>query len=524
MKKNDKFLEDLIESVKQDFLTRQQERKPFEAEWKLNNNFFHGNQYATINPFNDVEDMDKMYFWQEREVFNHIAPVIENRLSKLTATRPDMDIMPTTDSEDDRKIASLSKDILKNTYEKLNLSSVISKVTHWSEICGTGFYKVIWDASSGKVVYDKDGKKMREGDVSVIAVSPFEIFPDSCANENIEDCESIIHAKSYSVREIKNTWGVDVVGEDVDEPYMAGDFTSVKHNQALVIEKYEAPSVEYPEGRLIIVCGDKLLYMGELPFINLPDGKRGFPFIKQVALKRTGAFFGQSVISKLIPIQRAYNAVKNRKHEFINRLTMGVLSVEEGSVDIDDLSSDGLQPGKIIEYRQGATPPKFLTEAGMPDIFHEEEEQLLDEFSEISGVTELLSNRYYSKNLSGTAIELLIEQGENKLNITLDEIRTAVKQVAKQILRLYKQFAVMPRLVKLSDNKSVAYFKNSDLGLDDVQFVSDSILNSSLNSQRTQLLELINSGALKRSDGSIDEEVKSKILSLFGLQLDEDKK
>lgn len=517
MKKTDKFVEDLIESVKQDFNKRQMERKPFEAEWKLNNNFFQGNQYSLVNSYSDIEDLDKTYFWQEREVFNHIAPVMESRMSKLTATRPDMEVVPSSNSEEDRKIASLSKDILKNAYEKLNLSSVIGKATHWSEICGTSFYKIVWDASAGKVVFDKSGKKMHEGELEVSAVSPFEIFPDSCAHENIEDCESIIHAKSYSTREIKNNWGVDVEGEDIEEPYIANGFTSVKHNQALVIEKYESPSIDFPNGRLIIVCSNKLLYLGELPYINLPDGKRGFPFVKQVALKRTGCFFGQSVISKLIPVQRAYNAVKNRKHEFINRLTMGVLSVEEGSVDIDDLVNDGLQPGKVIEYRQGSTAPKFLTEGNMPDIFHDEEEQLLDEFSEISGVTELLSNRYYSKNLSGVAIELLIEEGENKLNITLDEIKNAVKQVAKQMLRLYKQFAVMPRLVKLSDTSSVAYFKNSDLGLEDVQFLSDSISNNSLKNQRTQLLSLIESGAFKNDDGTIDEDIKNKLLTLFGI-------
>ena len=519
-KEKDKFLEELVEEVRNDFIRRQNERKSFEAEWKLNNNFFLGKQYASINRFSDIEEVNNGFYWQEKEVFNHVAPVIESRLSKLTATRPDMDVMPTTSSEDDQRIAYISREILKNAYEKLNLSSVIATATHWSEICGTAFYKIIWNNYSGRRVYDRYGKKVFEGEVEVSAVSPFEIFPDSCANENIEDCESIIHAKSYPVSEIKNMWGVDVIGTDIDTPYIVEGLSSKKHNEAIVIEKYESPTVEFPNGRLIIICEDKLLYIGDLPYINLADGKRGFPFVKQCALRRTGCFFGKSVICKLIPVQRAYNALKNRKHEFINRLTMGILSVEEGSVDIDDLVNDGLEPGKIIEYRQGANPPKFLTGSEVPEIFHEEEEQLLDEFSEISGVTELLSNRFYSKNLSGTAIQLLIEQGQNKLNITLDEIRTAVKQMAKHILRLYKQFAVMPRLVRLSDKQSVVYFKSSDLGVDDIQFVSDSISNSTQSSRREQLLALLDAGVLKNSDGTIDEELKGKILQVFGITTD----
>ena len=121
-KNKDKFLEEIVEMVNEDFLKRQNERKPFEAEWKLNNNFFLGQQYATINRFSDIEELNNGYYWQEREVFNHVAPVIESRLSKLTATRPDMDVMPTTNSDDDQRIAYISREILKNAYEKLNLS------------------------------------------------------------------------------------------------------------------------------------------------------------------------------------------------------------------------------------------------------------------------------------------------------------------------------------------------------------------------------------------------------------------
>ena len=44
------------------------------------------------------------------------------------------------------------------------------------------------------------------------------------------------------------------------------------------------------------------------------------------------------MIERIIPVQRAYNAVKNRKQEFLNRLSMGVITVEDGSVDTDDLA------------------------------------------------------------------------------------------------------------------------------------------------------------------------------------------
>ena len=40
---------------------------------------------------------------------------------------------------------------------------------------------------------------------------------------------------------------------------------------------------------------------------------------------------------------------------------INILCVEDGSVDIDEISEDGLQDGMILPYRQGSTPPFVLS-------------------------------------------------------------------------------------------------------------------------------------------------------------------
>lgn len=66
-----------------------------------------------------------------------------------------------------------------------------------------------------------------------------------------------------------------------------------------------------------------------------------------------------SIVDRLIPFQRAYNAIKNKQTEYLNRLMYGNLFVEDGSIDIDALENEGLVPGKILIYRQGAQIPKI---------------------------------------------------------------------------------------------------------------------------------------------------------------------
>ena len=66
------------------------------------------------------------------------------------------------------------------------------------------------------------------------------------------------------------------------------------------------------------------------------------------------------MVAQMWPLQQSYNTIKNRMVEIFNRSCMPVLSVEDGSVDLDALEEEGLTPGKILVYRQGAAQPSYL--------------------------------------------------------------------------------------------------------------------------------------------------------------------
>lgn len=528
--------EELVQSVLDDFSIRQHERKVFENTWQLNLNFFMGNQYCYISPSGEIMDIGKQYFWQEKEVFNHIANLIEVRLSKLSRVRPSLTVIPFSDDERDIACAKTSKKILKSVSHSLNISKILSQGTMWSEICGTVFYKVDWNNNLGKVIGKNEiGGDIREGDIEVSVISPFEIYPDSNTYNNVEDCMSIIYARSFHKDVVKNTWGVDVEGQDVDV-YSLDNLSvtgglgystlsnsmakKLKKDQVIVLEKYERPTVEFPNGRLIIIAGDKLIYNGELPYINKAENQRGFPFIKQSSIPTPNCFWGTSIIERCIPVQRAFNAIKNRKHEFINRLTMGILSVEDGSMDIENLEEEGLSPGKVLIYRQGATSPKLLSSESLPVDFQSEENALLNEFINISGVSDLLKSSSVSTgNISGVALQLLIEQDEIKLVSSAEEIRYSAKEMAKQILRLYKQYAVLAHTSRLvGDNGSIElfYWRGSDINSEEVIFETENEMNETLAQKRSMIFEILNAGLLHDENGTLSNSMRSKVLEQLG--------
>ena len=518
--------------VTADFERRREERKNLEASWLLNMNFFAGNQYCDLSPFGELREEDARFYWQSRRVFNRIAPTVDARVAKLERLRPDLRVRAFSDEDGDLKAAKLATGILQFVKDRISLEETLSKGTLWSEVCGSVFYKVVWNENGGrKVAVDENGAPVYEGEVCVSVIPPFEIFPDDLTAEGLENVKSLIHAQIRSAEEIAEKYGVAVKGREVDEfslggycepssgrkQTIGGVLKQSAKDSEIVIERYTLPSGKNGEGRLEVVAGDKLLYEGPLPFCNENRGERGFPFVKQDCLPLPGAFFGGSVVDRLIPVQRAYNAVRNRKHEFLNRLSMGILTVEDGSVDTDELTEEGLLPGKVLVYRQGGKAPEMLDFGGIPSEFADEEAWLEKEFEKISGVSELLQNSNPTRVTSATGLQLLLSQDETRLAATVGCLERAIKGIGKQILRLYRQFAGTARLMTLTgENKKTQayYFGASEVMANDVVFEAEEGLSGA--EKQEVLLKLYEAGVLTDEDGRMSQENKNRILEAFG--------
>ncbi|MDE6293882.1 MAG: hypothetical protein K2L88_04595, partial [Clostridiales bacterium] len=301
------YREDIIESVTRDYRDRAEARRTYETQWRLNLNFYMGNQYCTALPTGDIADVEREYYWQEREVFNHISALVETRQAKLNTVRPTLTVRPFSSDDDDIKTAKSSTKILSAACDKLDVDKLLTEGTMWSEICGTAFYYVGWDEKSGLRISDG----VYEGDVIVDVVSPFEIYPDNLFAQNVSDCRSIIRARSVDVCELKRIYGKVVEPEANDVIGMSAvavgggliaDSTlnklSVKNaeHSAVLIERYTLPSADMPNGEYAVVANGVLLHYGELPYVNGVDGRRGIPFIKQVSLVNAGCFFGSSIV------------------------------------------------------------------------------------------------------------------------------------------------------------------------------------------------------------------------------------
>lgn len=148
-----------------------------------------------------------------------------------------------------------------------------------------------------------------------------------------------------------------------------------------------------PEGNIV---DDELRYYWEQrPIYNITGCLVGYAkgYLKRITEKDNNENFDNfdeiiyddnGLVDMLIPCQRLYNVLKGRYAEYADKLSIGGIVVEDGSVDTDALAEDGLVPGKIIVYRQGSVPPTIsYTDPKVLETINEQCNAIYNEMLEI---------------------------------------------------------------------------------------------------------------------------------------------
>ena len=91
--------------------------------------------------------------------------------------------------------------------------------------------------------------------------------------------------------------------------------------------------------------------------------------------------------------------------------------------------------------------------------------------------------------------------------------------MGKHVLRLYRQFASIPRLSKIvGDNGDIEvfYFNSSDISSDDIVFETENEIGETTAQKRAMVFDLINAGLLQDENGKLSNRMRVKALELLG--------
>ena len=462
--------------------------------WLLQLAYIAGDQYKTIDNQNyKIKELSRAYGYEEREVFNKMRNIRNTYYARITQNKPVPWAEPRTLKDKDRRIAKVTNAVIRDTWEKNKMEDKYDQLGLYCADYGGAFIKVVWDNSKGKkiisridmvledienshylnpdykerlrksAIYKKD---MYEGDVNTSILSPFEIYTDNPARRNIEESPWIMHVRSFDKDIAEKVYMIDLSSYKEEQTnsitlqsgqtsyglgYTTGNYgykNNLLENQVSVKEYYERPTNEFPDGRFIIVVGDVVVHYGILPYKIGENGKRDINIIRVVATHEIGNFYGATPMQDLRPIQRRYNAVRNRTAEALNRKSVGQWIAYEDSLHRQTRLTN--KPGSVIIVKKNRPAPQRVVDNAQTGEYNVEGQQLDREFVQISGAM-TIEGGVPSSIRSATQMSMLTEPEDNRIGITTRQMAIGIETWAKIVIRLYKQFTVGERFVKFND-------------------------------------------------------------------------
>jgi len=389
--------------------------------------------------------------WRVRLVANKIKPVIRKELSKVLKERPQPFVIPASTDDDDLAAARAGERIFEHITREVQFDLQLSRAMFWTLICGTAFLKDWFDPNER----DKEGV---QGLIKVEHVNPFQLFVPDPQEIELEFQPYVFHVTAKEQDWVQERYKKEVqpdasVGNGLLEQRfmhaMGADQTNKK--QVAVKECWIKPCKKFPDGALIAFAGETLLVVHE----GWPSQNPEYGFTKLDHVP-TGAFYSQSVIPDMIPLQKELNRTRSQIIEAKNRMSKPQLMAPRGSVDPSKITSE---PGLIIFYTPGFTPPTPIPLVAIPGYVIDEINRCQKDMDDISGQHEISKGNTPTGVSAATAISFLQEQDDAMLSPTVTSLERAVARIGTHLLSHVDEFWEAERSVRaLGENNAFEIF------------------------------------------------------------------
>jgi hypothetical protein len=453
-------------------------RERFIPEWYMNLAFYHGHQWLWWNRGRLA--MPNLAEWRETPVDNRILPICSARVARKVKNRPIFVVTPNTGDESDIDAAKIGERVLTSDWLGQNLQAKLFQAQLLAEITGAGFWKIYWDATRGEsaeYLFDAEGnpvigqdghpmrgdaiaelppgitkKRISEGDVCVDVLSPFELFPDPAAT-SLDECEWMIEEKVRSAEYVKRRFG-ETMEPDTEVPIGPLDSrmapSLVYHGDTggaantykglKVYEGWMRPCTEYPEGKHVVWCNEKLLEDENKPFDPMP-------YVMFSGIRSPNRFWPTSLVTQMRGPQTALNKIQGQIMENAKRLgNLSIMKSRQANVSYTGL------PGEEVLYDSTVTDavPSFLTPPEMPAYVREQVERIENSLTEISGLHEVSKATVPTGVTAASAINLLQEADDTRIGPEIQDMENGLAQAGSKVLKLRARFNTDERTIQIA--------------------------------------------------------------------------
>lgn len=400
-----------------------------------------------------------------RNVYNHIRPLIEDKVSAATARPPTYMVDAATNDPEDKSAAALSEKVALHVFEqaglhKVRMKNVKSAIAHGGE----GFAFPYFEQNVGPYTHvpeggpDGNGEWVGQGEIRVKTFGGNEVYWE--AGVDFEHSRWWATEQARTVDEVKQTPGY--IGGDLSPDASTSDLATdaqkvADGNLVMVTDYFERPCPQWPEGRRIQIVNGRVIVdwrkvdpTTAMPWEPYPLRDHNDQVVDEPILHRLQYTIDPDsdrdlgLVWQLIDAQRTINDCLNKLVEWKNRCLNPQLRAQIGSMIAGYRASD--EPGKTNWYKPGFQPPEWEKPPNIPqELF-----QILSTMQEMMRFFASYADATAAPNVAAATVQADVQQSQARWASFLTDLAKYDARLMRHCLLLVTRFYTEPRLLKIN--------------------------------------------------------------------------
>ena len=454
-------------------------------------------------------------------------------------------VSPSTEEAEDRRSAQIASKVLgwMDTINDGEIENEKEIMVIWLALAGVGFLRTYNDRGLGKWFMGKDGLE-KTGEVVTRTLIPFSVrmdyFGQSLQQKRWIGIQTLV-AKEYAEDMFKTKIdSSDQEGRVIDyekklmdlvsqvSPWKgAGMESQISSSRAddkeyvLLREMEIAPTKQFPKGRYLIACADKIILDTDRLPIPSSEDSWYYTITDFHGDYVPGRYWSDAPTNDIISPQNTINEINQLLA--INRKGLGrtrVLTPADISLTRLNQGSHGFLVLKYDAFSSGGAKPEFQIGIPLPEQIVEEKRDAEAAIQDVTGDPKnILQGAAPSAGSSGIQIDILRETAERSHYPDLARFNRAMGKVYKKRLILAGEVYTEKRKAKIvgrGRRMEIIDFKGADLRKNtDVVLELDSGISTTRAGQTQLIMQLTKMNMF--GDYSQNPELQEEILDRLGL-------
>lgn len=547
---------DLAARINVKFNAWRRDRRPHELQWFINAAYRKGlpNEAShAVRHEGQIGDQITSSLVRPRSSVNRLQAKQRARFAKFNRNRPTPLVVPFSSQRSDKLDAKASQRALDYYFGRNAMEEKYNDALLWAADCGKSFWWFHWDNNAMvPISQENDGGEAtvidkQLGDIVVEMGNAFEVLVADPKLSRLADQPEIMRVKVRELAELNIRYPKterkdkrDLEGDiDHTQPFEferqmtalstkpLGSLANLsnetgidddKMTKAIVKEWFAAPTADFPQGRYVVVVGDVVVKEKEaLPF-GFFDLDNPYPVEEFQDIPQIGQFWTSTFTEALIPIQRAYDNLRNQLEEQID-LNIHPKWLVPKQAQIPDSAFSNIA-AEVVEWNwiPGMPEPHALLPGNIAADAWRMANLLQVEMDDISQIQPPSEGKTSSAK-SGFQTNLLQEASDAVHAPDARGYELAIEKSAIKIRRLMKNGYTQERLITFAgphSSSQVAAFSSSQIDEHAaIKVQIGSALGGLKATQIQQMLDLYTTGLLGDPN---DPETKRRTLTTLDLR------